>query len=73
MGKKVSPQQVGLFLSEPLLPHPAQASSPQIGMLYEALDPHRRAVNGSSPKGPGIRGFGHREAGQTLRPVEPPS
>ena len=42
-------------------------------LWYKALDPHRRALGGEPPRGPGPQWLGHSEGKQTLSPLKSPS
>lgn len=52
---------------------PPSCVGPQIGLLYEALAPHRRVVNGGPPRGSGSQCLDYRKEKQTLRALEFPS
>ena len=52
---------------------PARSLAPAGDVWHEALDPHRRVVNGGLQGNPGSQYHGHRERKQTLPTLEPPS
>ena len=56
-----------------LLLAPASSLAPAGGLWHEALDPHRRVMNGDRQENPGSECPGHRERKQALPTLEPPS
>ena len=68
-----------VFLLLTWLPVPGSLGAPPeflaryISMLYEALDPHERVVDGGQQRILGLYCLAHREGKQTLPTPEPPS